>query len=275
MLVRFLLPGLVLFCLIAAGPALRSTQAALVLNPTFDDSGDRAWDSETQGVVSQAINDWTSVIGGVVGQGGDVETVAVDFNVEFVDAGTNNFLGQWDGSFSASTGASIRPWSNEMSHTIRFNSSFMDESLDNQLWFDPTPGDDGSDKAFSDWDAVSVARHEIGHMLGFSELYRDDFNTAEETRVFPSFVDENDVFDPDGLSVKMVTGDVAHIEDQSFLMSTTLSNADGRVGISMTELQMLSTAYDVQVVPEPSALLVLCGVTLGWAYRRRPRAGGI
>jgi hypothetical protein len=257
-------------CLSLSCLFVSNSYAALILNPTFNGSG---WNSVTQGVVNQAISDWTSRIDGVKNGTGGVDSKTVNFNVSFSNATTSGYLGQWQGSFSAFAGESIRPWGTPggtVTHNIFFNADFLASGLTNKLWFDLTPGDIGLDKPFSDWDAVTVMRHEIGHMLGFSDRYFDNFTLPSQTNPWTSKI-INNVFDPTGLNVLMEPGDPSHVRQDSLLMDTALSNAEGRIGISQTELQMLSSAYGYSIVavPEPSTFL-LAGVGLGVVgWRRR------
>lgn len=231
-------------------------RADLILSPDFENSAGETWDSVRTGVINQAIMDWQGVIGGVLDTQGSVQTVGVDFTVNFATAG-DTYLGQWSGSFTTFNGNDVRPWDSFVEHTITFNADFFNGDS-SSLWWDPSPDDDGSDKAFADWDALTVARHEIGHMLGFTSLYRDDFNTGIESNPWTDLI-EGDVFDPTGLNVSMEPGDPAHVLVDELLMDTELSNAEGRIGISNTELGMLSKAYgySVTAIPEPSGGLAL------------------
>lgn len=231
-------------------------RADLILSPVFEDSAGETWDSVRTGVVNQAIMDWQGVIGGVLDTQGSVQSVGVDFTVNFASAG-DTYLGQWSGSFSTFFGNDVRPWDNFVDHTLTFNADFFNGDS-GRLWWDPSPGDDGSDKAFEDWDALTVARHEIGHMLGFTSLYRDNFGLPNESNPWTDLI-ENDVFDPTGLNVPMEPGDPSHILADELLMDTELSNAEGRIGISNTELGMLSKAYgySITAIPEPTGGLAL------------------
>lgn len=245
---RLVLFAFVVLCIANQGVRGR---ADFILNPTFVNNASQVWNSTTQGVVQQAINDWRQVITGVNGA-----TQTVNFTVTFTNAGTNGFLGQWQGGYSASIGANIRPWSPQATHTLFFNADLMNAALPNKLWFDPTPTTTG-DQPFSDWDALSVARHEIGHMLGFTDLYVDNFFQANQSNPWTSRI-VNNVFDPNGLNVAM-NADQVHLGTQSgSLMSPLLFNGV-RIGISNTEARMLSLAYgyDLAAVPEPSTFILL------------------
>ncbi|MEQ1826976.1 MAG: hypothetical protein ABL921_13560 [Pirellula sp.] len=232
----------------------RLLRADLILNATYINGASQVWNSTTQGVVQQAINDWRQVFSGVNGA-----TQAINFNVSFSNAGTGGYLGQWQGSFSAFPGDSVRPWSLGTTHNIFFNADMLNAALSNKLWFDPTPTTSG-DQPASDWDALSVARHEIGHMLGFSTLYKDNVFQINQTDPWASRIVGN-IFDPAGLNVLM-NADQAHLATPTGnLMSPSLLNGV-RIGISGTEASMLSLAYgyNITAVPETSSLLLLCAL---------------
>lgn len=242
-------------------------RAELILAANFVDNGVKTWDAITRGVVNQAISDWRQVISGVNGT-----TQSISFSVQFSNVGTSSYLGQWQGGFSASNGASVRPWSSGVNHNIFFNAAFLDAGLSNKLWFDPTPTT-SNDQPQTDWDALSVARHEIGHMLGFTTLYRDNVFNPDETNPWTSRI-VNNVFDPNGLNVAM-DADNSHLGTAiGNLMSPSLLNGT-RLGISNTEASMLSLAYgyDITAVPEPSSILLLCFlIPIFYRHRCRKRA---
>ncbi|MEO9596092.1 hypothetical protein [Rhodopirellula bahusiensis] len=269
--------GLLCFTAFASFWASTAT-AALVLNANYIDTAAGTWDATTTGVVNQAMADWQSKILGIHDGMGGVASVTVDFDVVFTTG--SSYLGQWQGAFSASSGADVRPWTDSggsysMTHEIRFNADLMGPMLANELWFDPTPMDDGLDKAFEDWDALTVARHEIGHMLGFTGLYRDDIGIGSESFPWGDLIDPSDQFDPSGLNISMEPGDAGHLLDDALLMDTVLSNAEGRIEISNTELQMLELGYgyalSATAVPEPGCLFVLSSAGLGVALRKKRR----
>ncbi|MFN3191995.1 MAG: PEP-CTERM sorting domain-containing protein [Aureliella sp.] len=257
----------ILCCLI--GLLASPSRADVILNPTYVDSAAGSWNATRIAVFDQAISDWQSIFSGVDDGMGGTMSVTIDFTATFSNV-ANGYLGQWEGSGSFSSGTDIRPWSPGVSHTIRMN-NFYDTGA-NTLWYDPTPSDDGSDKAFADWDALTVARHEIGHLLGFTGFFVDDFNTGSESSPWTALIDGSNVFDPGGLNVAMEPGDPAHVLDDGLLMDVALSNAEGRIAISATESQMLALAYGYQLnaVPEPSALAVVgCLATFAFVRRRQ------
>lgn len=234
-------------------------RADLILNPTFVNAEGQTWDSVKSGVVNQAISDWQQVFSGVNGS-----SKTINFDVTFSQAG-GTYLGQMGLGFSG--GGDILPWSSGTTKELRFNADFFDgtNGTTNQLWFDPTPTTHG-DQPFSDWDALSVARHEIGHMLGFTSFYKVGATSPWEDLIV------TDIFDAAGLNVAMNPGDAAHVaQNPEVLMSPALTNSV-RQSISSTEAQMLSLAYgyDLVAVPEPASLLFFSSLMpLALLSRRR------
>ncbi|MEE9404289.1 MAG: PEP-CTERM sorting domain-containing protein [Algisphaera sp.] len=255
-----LLSTVTLVATVAVSPAM-----ALVINPTYVNAAGETWTADRIGVFDQAIADWTALLATPAGSG------AIDVTVSFASAG-NGYLGQWSGGFSAFSGDDIRPWSNSVNHSINFNADRMTSSSANALWFDATPLD-GSDQPFSDWDALSVARHEIGHMLGFTDgFYADDFNTPTQTDPWGSLIDGSDVFDLSGLNVAMATGNLGHVDNSASnpLMQVAIPNGTRR-DVDLVDAQQLALAYGYTLVPEPTTVTVL--VLGGLALLRRRRAG--
>lgn len=252
------------FSICVLSPFVSSARADLIFNANFVDAAGQTWDATTRGVVNQAINDWKQVFSGVNGA-----TETINFNVTFAHATTSGYLGVWQGGFSAFSGDDIRPWSPNVNHTISFNVDHMAVGLTNRLWFDPTPTT-GGDQSFNDWDALTVTRHEIGHMLGFTTLYVDNFNTPGQTNPWTSRI-VNNIFDPGGLNVAM-NADKAHLGTASGdLMSPSLFNGS-RIGISSQEANMLSLAYGYSftAVPEPTSMVLLGSACTGFfLFRRR------
>ncbi len=166
---------------------------ALTLVPTFTDGGGgQTWSAARKGVINQAISDWEAVIT-------DSQTVNVNF--DFTNAGTSGYLGQWSGSILASGGTNLYPWTSGVTQTVHFNADLFTGT--NYTWWDPTPTTSG-DQPFAAWDALTVARHELGHMLGFTAgFYVDDFGGSNIDK-WSSHI-TGSTFDPGGLNVAMAS----------------------------------------------------------------------
>ncbi|MFW6354863.1 MAG: PEP-CTERM sorting domain-containing protein [Verrucomicrobiota bacterium] len=248
--------------------------SAITFNIHFDNENEAglAWSASQIGVVAHAATEWGQLF---------VDDYTVNLTATFTNAGTSGYLGQWEGVYEAAA-ASLRPWSEEVSHEIRFNADlFTPNSQGVSLWWDPTPST-ADDLTNASWDALTVARHEFGHLLGFTaNFYFDDLANPGQTDPWSSLIDGSDVFDPGGLNVQM-EADLAHIDDSGVgaddLMISTLVNG-ARREISVLDGQMLSLAYGyhplaagLAAIPEPSTLPLFTGVLALCAIRRPRRA---
>ncbi len=255
--------------------------AVLDIDPTFSDTAGETWTATRMGVVNQAISEWESVFATDAQANG--QTVNVTF--DFTNACTGGYIGQWSGGYSLSytttpdnPASTVRPWDVDttvggdytrttMTHTIHLNADFFTGT--NYTWFDPTPLTDG-DQPFVAYDALSIIRHEIGHMMGFTELYG---TIAEGTSTLVSewaAQVTGATFDQGGLDLPLASVDnIAHFSDaggaatEGDLMVPAIPNSLRR-GISLNDIDALETAYGYDLVPEPAtmSLLALGGIAL-------------
>ncbi len=223
------------FAFLLAMLLLSSSAWALNIVPTYIDAEGYTWDTIKRGVMDQAIADWETWIL-------DSQTVEVD--VTFISAG-NSILGQWSGAASSiPRGTDIYPWTDNVSQTIQFNVDLF--TGDNNLWWDPTPLT-VSDMPSAHWDALSVARHEIGHMMGFTTgLYFNDYGPPWRTDRWAMQI-SGTTFDSGGLNIQMASANnLGHVLDAGptadDLMTSSIFNGT-RNKISWIDLQMLELAH--------------------------------
>ncbi len=263
---RFLITGCAVLVL-CANPAW-----ALSINPTYIDGAGQSWDavgsSSANGRLAfdAAIATWESLI---------LDAITVDVDVTFDDLGSTGPAGIWSGDVNVGCGGVGQPacgtqidvegpHSQFITHTITFNSENI-----GSVFFDTSP-DDASNLPFVETDAFSVALHEIGHMMGFSDIYTLDVfgDFGGPFKPWSDQIDETtNIFDPSELNVQMETNggaffDVGHIQQLSpspgcgsALMAPVICNGERR-NVSQLELDMLALAhgYNVSVIPLPPAL---------------------
>ena len=228
----------VALCAALLACAVVPTASALTIVPTFMDGSGQVWDATKQAVVNEAISDWEARIH-------DNQTIDITF--DFTTPGTNSYLGLWEGNESVPTGTDMFTWTSGVTHMIHFNADLMDPTLPNYMLF--TTGN----IPFKNWDALSVARHELGHALGVvNGFYYKNVGEANAIDKWGSHI-VGATFDPGGLNVPMdtatdpselsTTGTTAHD-----LMSASLFNGERR-DISSTDLQMLELAYHYAIIP--------------------------
>tara|TARA_B110000438_G_scaffold115251_1_gene112903 strand:- start:2495 stop:3685 length:1191 start_codon:yes stop_codon:yes gene_type:complete len=142
------------------------------------------WNANQISVVTQAANEWGSLF---------AQNYTIDVDLTFTRASTSGYLGQWAGGYAPGTtnGDNIRPWENTV-HEIRFNADLFDTSLSHYLWWDDDTSTDIV--AGNQWDALSVARHEFGHLLGFSAGFYVDVQTGGVSAFWEDLVDNSDLF---------------------------------------------------------------------------------
>ncbi|MBT8131715.1 MAG: VPLPA-CTERM sorting domain-containing protein [Gammaproteobacteria bacterium] len=249
-----------------------SSASGLTINPVYVD-GLGNWDSvgtsSANGRITfnAAISVWEALI---------AEDMIIDVTVTFDDFASNpdlnaGAIGVWQGGVSCSgadcINLNVTPDSPNITHTIFFDSADL-----GSLFFDEST-EDASDLDFFDFDAFSIALHEIGHMLGFTNTtYSEDF-FGTPFNPWDALIDRSNVFDPAGLAVQMF-GDRSHLESTGVpggaLMEPSIFNGERRLP-SMTEVAMLSRAYGYQLVPVPAAfpLFFTALAALGFLRRRK------
>jgi hypothetical protein len=128
------------------------------------------------------------------------------------------------------------------------------------------------------WDALTVTRHELAHMMGFiGGFYRANASDpgsdkwAARVRVTPP----DATFDPGGLNVPLESSsDIGHVKESGIysrdLMTVLLPSGERR-DITPLHVDMLQRAYGYQVVPEPAGLAAAVGLGAGLLLRRRRR----
>ena len=265
---RLALLPVVLLTALASAPA-----PALSLLPEFMNAGGETWDASRQSVVLAALAQWEASIL-------DSNTVSIEFT--YLNLGSGGALGQTASSFVAAIGDDVFPVDQGgcpipmtagnpcVTHSISFNSDRI-----GNLFFDLTL-DTADDIPFSQFDAYSIALHEIGHALGFADgIWFNGFLTESESDKWGSHI-VGTHFDPGGLNVALASAsDRSHLPASADdLMSVSLTSGTRRE-ISSTDLEILSLAHTYSVVSEPhSWILMLTGVGGLHTLRRfRPRLG--
>jgi hypothetical protein len=225
---------------------LPASTRALTINATYvNEPGGQTWTAERKAVIQQAINEWQTAL---------PDSHTVNVTLDFTHAGTSNtYLGRWSCSYSLYQGTDIYPWTPNVTHTIDFNVDYFNTPT--HTWWDPTPTTN-NDLPPDGWDALSVARHEIGHMMGISNsTYWENFSTGQQFDKWGTHI-SGTTFDPGGLNVPLAaSNNLSHLFDGGTtagdLMVPVLSNNQRRA-ISATDLNMLHLAYGyTTVVPPP------------------------
>ena len=220
---------------------------ALQITPLFVDAAGESWTQERQDVVWQGIADWTSLI---------LDDQSFDITFTFAAEGSEGYLGLWQASYSYFDGDNVLPWYDGVEHTVLFNVDLF--SGDNYIWW----GLDAQEQPFEAWDALTVVRHEIGHALGYTGLYGNNYGvTGEEYRYYDLWV-SGSTFDAGGLNIALASeGDTYHVSmDYENLMSPALVNGVRR-DIEPMNLDMLELAYGYSIIPEPGLFGLL---VIGW-----------
>jgi hypothetical protein len=175
-------------------------------------------------------------------------------------------------------------------------------SMWDQLWWDPTPLDNGEfdmtglfgtgrtgTGADGKFDAYSILLHELGHVFGFMGAggtlgayawsaytsFEDNFTTKYTTWTYdylPALKGQTVAMGGNPYHVDWDT----HPQDSMRAKQTATGwisgpASDERILISTLDLNMIGDAF--HLVPEPSTLLLLGGSLLGLAATRRPAQG--
>jgi hypothetical protein len=222
--------------------------AQLQINVTFDDNT-WVWTDIEKAVVNKAIQDWEDALNQY-----DV-TGVVDFGIDHRDEyGAAAITYGWVWGGSPAIGDDTRPWQG--------TGHYMGV-LPHTLWWDPTPETDDDVQGY---DALTIIRHELGHLLGVQDgLYFDDYGTGTHEDKWASEV-VGGIFDPGGLNVAMDSGDVSHTNGG--LMNAYIYVGQ-RFDVDLTAA-MVAKAFDLQPIPEPMTMTLL-GLG-GIALLRRRRA---
>ncbi|REJ67370.1 MAG: PEP-CTERM sorting domain-containing protein [Planctomycetota bacterium] len=219
---------LLIACLSWVSPAT----AALDLVFTFDTGAGGPWNQTQMDVVNFAVAEWEAAFAeyDLVGQ--------VDFGIDLRnEGGAAGIAYGWVWGGVPGNGEDTRPWQGT-GHYIGIHPT--------ALWWDPTPETD-NDVPGGVYDALTVVRHELAHMLGFTGgLYFDDWNGPNFRDVWLDQI-SGGVFDPGGLNVPM-TG--ANSEHTIGGLMDTFIGLGSRHDIDLT-MDMLAVAYDLQPVGAP------------------------
>ena len=222
-----------------------SPVCALVINPTFVNGAGQLWTTSEETVVDEAIQSWTSRI---------LDNQTVNVTLDFTNAGTGSstYLGEAVTSFSETAGTNIYPWTPGVTQVIHINADAM------------TTGVGGDTLAFIDqnatvpsneFDALSILRHEMGHMMGFTDqIYYNNFDTPSQVDKYASHVTisgTSAIFDASGLNIPLDSStDIVHTSPSGItagdLMNPALPNGTRR-DISQIDLNVLHLAYGYQI----------------------------
>jgi len=225
MIVRRMLTGL---ALLALAP---NAWAALTLDITFDDSNQGVWSQLQKDVVLQAAAEWEAGFAAY-----DLDTT-ISFGMDFRnEGGAAAVTYGWVWGGVPGPGEDTRPWLGT-GHFMGVHPT--------ALWWDPTPATDG-DVPGGSYDALTVIRHELGHLLGFTGgLYFDDWGGPQFRDVWQDAI-VGGVFDPGGLNVSMTGANNEHTNGAG-LMDTFIFPGQ-RFDIDLT-MDMIAHAYDLQLLP--------------------------
>ncbi len=239
-------------CLIAALVALAANAFALEIVPVFEDNVWNTWTPVQKGAVSQAFSDWSGAFS---------DPYAFNINVRFDDFMGGGSLATYSGGYDTEPdGDAIYPWTSQsVPREIIFSKDFLSVS-DSHFWFDPTPATDDDIPApgsggvgISLFDVVTVTRHELGHAMGFSEgSFFVNMNDAP-VDMWGSHITGTTFLTDGGQSVEMWADyNLAHTATGLMRLGIAPS---ARVGISATDVAMLTTAYGYTLNDAPTLLV--------------------
>jgi hypothetical protein len=212
--------------LVLAGPA-----AALEITPTFTDAEGAEWTEARRAVVHQAIADYQSAI---------LDEGAMAVEVQF---GEMDQAAMWYTHGEPPTGRTVRPWSRGLRHVIVINAALAEA-----LWYDPTPDTD-DDVPADRYDALTLIRHEMGHMMGHRDGYGiEGWGTRRHRDLWMALIDEQGVFDAAGLNVRMARGNWGHWAGEGLMHPRMLPGRRYSVGRTV---EMLAAAYDYELAAAP------------------------
>jgi len=244
MMLRRIMVSLVLLA------ATSVASAGLDIVVSFDDNT-WVWTDQRKAVMNQAIADWENAFSAY-----DLNET-VNFGVDFrIEGGAAAVTYGWVYGGVPAVGDSTRPWLGT-GHYMGVHPT--------ALWWDPTPATDG-DVPGGSYDALTILRHELGHMLGSQPgFYFDDYAGPNHSDVWEDQIVAN-IFDPGGLNVAMDPSDHGHTVGG--LMNAYVY-AGQRLDVDLT-MDMIAVAFDLNPIPEPmtTTLLAMGGIAL-LARRRR------
>ncbi len=222
-----------------------SPVCALVINPTFVNGAGQLWTTSEETVVDEAIQSWTSRI---------LDNQTVNVTLDFTNAGTGSstYLGEAVTSFSETAGTNIYPWTPGVTQVIHINADAMTTGVGGDML---AFIDQSATVPSNEFDALSILRHEMGHMMGFTDqIYYNNFDTPSQVDKYASHVTisgTSAIFDAGGLNIPLDSStDIVHTSPSGItagdLMNPALPNGTRR-DISQIDLNVLHLAYGYQI----------------------------